>query len=161
METRVATASDLPTLERLINAAYVVELFFKVGDRINAEGLRALQAKGTFLLLEADDDPIGSVYVELRGDRGYIGLLAVDPARQGGGFGRALMNAAEAYCRSHGALHADLSVVNLREELPPFYRHLGYSICGTEPFADAEQATQPCHFILMTKPLVPEAPEAS
>jgi GNAT superfamily N-acetyltransferase len=160
MPTRPATASDLPTLERLVNAAYVVELFFKVGDRINAEGLRALQKKGTFLLLEADADPIGSVYVELRGDRGYIGLLAVDPARQGSGFGRALMNAAEAYCRSHGALHADLSVVNLREELPPFYRHLGYSDCGTEPFPDLEQATRPCHFILMTKPLVSEAPEA-
>jgi GNAT superfamily N-acetyltransferase len=160
MPIRTATTSDVPTLERLINAAYVVELFFKVGDRINAEGLRALQAKGTFLLLEADGDPIGSVYVELRGDRGYIGLLAVDPARQGGGFGRALMKAAEAYCRSHGALHADLSVVNLREELPPFYRHLGYSDCGTEPFPDPEQATRPCHFILMTKPLVPKAPEA-
>jgi GNAT superfamily N-acetyltransferase len=160
MATRIATTSDLPTLERLINAAYVVELFFKVGDRINAEGLRALQAKGTFLLLEADGDPIGSVYVELRGARGYIGLLAVDPARQGGGFGRALMNAAEAHCLRHGALHADLSVVNLREELPPFYRHLGYSDCGTEPFTDLEQATRPCHFILMTKSLIPAAPEA-
>jgi GNAT superfamily N-acetyltransferase len=160
MSTRIASPSDVPTLERLINAAYVVELFFKVGDRINAEGIRALQGKGTFLLLETDGHPIGSVYVELRGARGYIGLLAVDPARQGGGIGRALMNAAEAYCRSHDARHADLSVVNLREELPPFYRHLGYSECGTEPFPDLEQATRPCHFILMTKPLFPDAPEA-
>jgi GNAT superfamily N-acetyltransferase len=160
MPTRIASPSDVATLERLINAAYVVELFFKVGDRIDAEGIRALQAKGTFLLLEADDVPIGSVYVELRGARGYIGLLAVDPARQGGGFGRALMNAAEAYGRSHGARHADLSVVNLREELPPFYRHLGYSECGTEPFPDQDQATRPCHFILMTKALIPGAPEA-
>jgi GNAT superfamily N-acetyltransferase len=160
MTTRIASPSDVPTLERLINAAYVVELFFKVGDRINAEGIRDLQAKGTFLLLEADGHPIGSVYVELRGARGYIGLLAVDPARQGGGFGRALMNAAEAFCRSHGVLHADLSVVNLREELPPFYRHLGYSECGTQPFPDHQQATRPCHFILMTKPLFPDAPEA-
>jgi GNAT superfamily N-acetyltransferase len=160
MSTRIAAASDLPTLERLINAAYVVERFFKVGDRIDADGLRALQAKGTFLVLETDGHPVGSVYVELRGDRGYIGLLAVDPARQGAGFGRVLMTAAETYCRDHGALHADLSVVNLRAELPPFYRHLGYTDCGTEPFTDVEQATQPCHFMLMTKPLVPEAPEA-
>ena len=160
MSTRIASPSDVPILERLINAAYVVELFFKVGDRIDTDGIHSLQAKGTFLLLEAEGDPIGSVYVELRGARGYIGLLAVDPARQGRGFGRALMNAAEAYCRRHGALHADLSVVNLREELPPFYRHLGYSDCGTEPFPDPGQATRPCHFILMTKPLVPEAPEA-
>lgn len=161
METRSATASDVATLMRLINAAYVVERFFKVGDRINADGVLALQAKGTFLLLERDGDAVGSVYVELRGERGYIGLLAVDPARQGGGYGRAVMHAAEEYCRSNGARHADLRVVNLREELPPFYRHLGYAECGTEPFSDPAEATRPCHFVLMTKPLVQQDSEAS
>lgn len=155
METRIATESDVPTLGRLINAAYVVERFFKVGDRITADGVREQQAKGTFLILESDDEAVGSVYVELRGERGYIGLLAVDPARQGGGYGRALMNAAEEYCRSNGADHADLRVVNLREELPAFYRRLGYAECGTEPFSDVAEATRPCHFVLMTKPLHP------
>jgi GNAT superfamily N-acetyltransferase len=153
LSTRIAGADDVATLARLINAAYVVERFFKVGDRIGAEGVLALQAKGKFLLLEHQGTPVGSVYVELRGDRGYIGLLAVDPARQGHGLGRALMNAAEEYCRAHGARHADLRVVNLREELPPFYRHLGYVECGTEPFSDPEEATRPCHFVVMTKSL--------
>ena len=153
LSTRIATAADVPTLMRLINAAYVVERFFKVGDRIAAEGVRALQGKGTILVLEHQGTPMGSVYVELRGDRGYIGLLAVDPTRQGHGLGRALMNAAEEYCGAHGARHADLRVVNLREELPPFYRHLGYVECGTEPFSDPEEATRPCHFVLMTTSL--------
>jgi GNAT superfamily N-acetyltransferase len=153
MDLRVATAADIPTLERLINAAFVVERFFKVGDRITAEGIRAEQARGTFLLLERDGVPIGSVYVELRGDRGYIGMVSVDPQRQGGGFGRALMAAAEDYCRRNGARHADLRIVNLRAELPPFYRRLGYVDSGTEPFSEPAQATQPCHFLLMTKPL--------
>jgi GNAT superfamily N-acetyltransferase len=153
MDIRVATASDIPTLERLINAAFVVERFFKVGDRISAEGVRTQQVKGTFLLLERDGDPIGTVYVELRGDRGYIGMLSVDPQRQGGGYGRALMAAAEDYCRRNGARHADLRIVNLREELPSFYRHLGYVESGTESFSEPAQATQPCHFLLMTKPL--------
>jgi GNAT superfamily N-acetyltransferase len=153
MDIRVATAADIPTLERLINAAFVVERFFKVGDRINADGIRTEQAKGAFLLLERDRVAIGTVYVELRGDRGYIGMLSVHPQRQGGGYGRALMAAAEEYCRRNGAQHADLRIVNLREELPPFYRRLGYVESGTEPFAEPAQATQPCHFLLMTKPL--------
>ena len=151
MDIRVATAADIPTLERLINAAFVVERFFKVGDRINADGIRTEQAKGAFLLLERDGVAIGTVYVELRGDRGYIGMLSVDPQRQGGGYGRALMAAAEEYCRRNGARHADLRIVNLREELPPFYRRLGYVESGTEPFSEPAQATQPCHFLLMTK----------
>ncbi len=103
MGTRTASAADVPTLERLINAAYVVERFFKVGDRITADGVRMQQAMGTFLLLERDDGPVGAVYVEVRGDRGYIGLLSVDPPHQGGGCGRALMAAAEDYCRRKGA----------------------------------------------------------
>src|SRR4051812_45288594 len=142
MQIRAATASDVPELTRIINAAYVVERFFKAGDRINADGVRALQAKGTFLILEVDGRPIGSVYVELRGDGGYIGLLAVDPARQGGGHGRTLMTAAEDYCRRNGARRAELRVVNLREELPPFYRRFGYTEAGTEPFADLAEATR-------------------
>src|SRR4051812_41177658 len=99
MQVRVATASDVPALARVINAAFVVERFFKVGDRISADGVRRQQAKGTFLLLEADGAAIGTVYVELRGDRGYIGMLSVVPQRQGHGYGRALMAAAEDYCR--------------------------------------------------------------
>ena len=63
------------------------------------------------------------------------------------------MAAAEDYCFRKGARHADLRIVNLREELPPFYRHLGYVESGTEPFSEPAEATQPCHFILMTKPL--------
>lgn len=151
--TRVATAGDILLLTRIINAAYVVERSFKAGDRIGADGVLALLRKGTFLLLEDSGTPVGSVYVELRRDRGYIGLLAVDPGRQGSGLGRALMNAAEDYCLRNGATHADLRVVNLREELPPFYRHLGYVECGLEPFSEPGEATRPCHFVLMTKSL--------
>jgi GNAT superfamily N-acetyltransferase len=153
LSTRVATADDVPILTRIINAAYVVERFFKAGDRIAGDGVLALQAKGRFLLLEDHGTPVGSVYVELRRDRGYIGLLAVDPGRQGSGLGRALMNAAEDYCLRNGARHADLRVVNLRKELPAFYRHIGYVECGIEPFSEPAEATRACHFVLMTKSL--------
>jgi hypothetical protein len=47
----------------------------------------------------------------------------------------------------------DISVVDLRTELPPFYRRLGYVETGTAPFPDPAKAKRPCHFILMSKPL--------
>ena len=45
MDTRIATPSDIPTLTRLINTAYVVERFFKIGDRIGPDGVRVLLSK--------------------------------------------------------------------------------------------------------------------
>lgn len=48
----------------------------------------------------------------------------------------------------------DLRIVNLREELPPFYRRLGYVETGTAPFQEEIKSKLPCHFVLMSKPLV-------
>jgi GNAT superfamily N-acetyltransferase len=151
---RTATASDVPDLLRVINAAYVVEQFFKAGDRIDWAGVSERFERGTFLVETDEAGAVaGCVYVEIQPDgRGYFGLLSVDPARQGGGLGRRLVEAAEAHCRAAGCREIDLRVVNLRTELPPFYRRLGYVATGTEPYVDAD-ATQPCHFVVMSKSL--------
>ncbi|HEV1993536.1 MAG TPA: GNAT family N-acetyltransferase, partial [Candidatus Acidoferrum sp.] len=93
----------------------------------------------------------GCVYVEIRGDRGYLGLLGVDPQRQGTGLGRKLMDAAENFFREAGCLAADLRIVSARTLLPAFYRHLGYLETGTAPFASDVPAKVPCHYILMSK----------
>lgn len=153
LTTRIGGPADIPALTSLINQAYVVERFFKVGDRITAAGVQALSGRGVFLLLARGADLVGSVYVEIRDRSGYIGLLSVRPGEQGRGYGRRLMDAAEAYSLEHGAGQTELRVVNLREDLPPFYRKLGYRETGTEPFADPAEATRPCHFVVMTKPL--------
>ena len=83
---------------------------------------------------------------------GYFGMLAVDPSRQGSGVGRRLVEHAEQYARDQGCYVMDIRVVNLRTELPPFYRKLGYVERGTEP-VDDPRALQPFHFILMSKAL--------
>lgn len=70
----------------------------------------------------------------MRRERGYFGLLAVDPARQRSGAGARLIAAAEEYCRSAGRHFMDLTLVNLRTELPPYYRRFGYVENGTLPF---------------------------
>src|SRR5579872_1699615 len=127
MPIRRAGPEDLEELVRVINLAFQVEKFFIGGDRINAAGVHDFMAKGEFLLAEG-----GCVYIEPRGPRCYLGLLSVDPAMQGTGLGRRLMLAAENRARELGCEAMDLRVVNLREELPAFYRHMGYVDNGTQ-----------------------------
>ena len=148
---RTAELGDVEPLVRLINAAFRVELPFIEGDRIDAEGVRSFMGKGEFFLAEDSVGLAGCVYVERRGDRGYLGLLGVHPPRQGTGLGRKLMNAAENFFRQAGCVAIDLRIVSARTPLPSFYRHLGYLETGTAPFAPDVPVKVPCHYILMSK----------
>ena len=151
---RAAGPADAPQLLRLINAAFAVEHFFKRGDRTTDDEIRELSTTGEFLLLEAPHgDALGCVYWTRQEDDGYFGMLSIDPARQGHGLGRRLIAAVESRCRAAGCRRMRIHIVNLRKELPPFYRRLGYAEIGTLPFPTPEEATRPCHFIVMTKTL--------
>src|SRR5713226_4069538 len=151
LRLRSANLGDVKALTRLINAAFRVEQPFIEGDRIDPEGVRSYMAKGKFLVAEDSTGLSGCVYVELRGDRGYLGLLGVDPPRQGTGFSRKLMDAAENYFRQAGCVAVDLRVISARTPLPAFYRHLDYHETGAAPFAPEVPLKVPCHYILMTK----------
>lgn len=155
MEIRFAEASDLPSLTALINQAFKVEAFFIVGDRLTPEEALAYFQKGRFLIAGENGALAGVVYVEMRGERSYFGLLSVDPFRQKSGLGRRLIAAAEEFSREMGSHHMDITVVNLRTELPPFYLKLGYVEDGTEPVRPemVPRLLAPAHFIKMTKPL--------
>lgn len=153
MRIRMAACEDVEPLARLINAAFVVEQPFIEGERIDPQGVRAYMEKGKFLLAEDSAGLAGCVYVELRGERGYLGLLGVDPPRQGYGLGRKLMGAAENYFRAAGCHAIDLRIISPRTPLPVFYAHLGYAQTGTAPFAADVPVKVPCHYILMSKSL--------
>jgi predicted N-acetyltransferase YhbS len=151
---RPATPADAESIARLINDAFNPERFYIDGDRTNPDKVRALMDKGKFLLVFDHTTLAGCVYAELRGERGYFGLLAVDPTRQGSGIGARLIAAAEQECRSAGCRFMDLSLVNLRTWLPPYYRRFGYVETGTLPFpADQHPPKVPIHLIQMSKPL--------
>jgi GNAT superfamily N-acetyltransferase len=138
----------------VINLAYrTAESFFIKRDRITPEILRAMLEKGNFLLAEDAAGLVGCVYVELRGERAYFGLLAVDPARQHRGLARRLIDETESHARAAGCRVMDLRIVSLREALPPFYRRLGYVETGAASFPEETKSKLPCHFILMSKPL--------
>ena len=154
MRVRYASGSDIPALVQLINAAFEVERFFIDRDRTDARMVAARLARDGFLIGEDDrGEMVACAHIEQRGNRGHFGLLAVRPERKGQGFGPALIAAIESHFRSGGCTAVDIRVVNLRTELPPFYRRLGYVEQGTEPFNDP-RTLRPCHFICMTKPLV-------
>jgi len=153
LHIRAADVADVDALVRLINSAFRVEQPFIEGDRTDAEGVRSYMAKGKFLVAENSSGLTACVYVELRGDRGYLGLLGVDPSCQGTGLGRKMMDAAENYFRKAGCRAIDLRVISARTPLPAFYRHLGYHETGTAPFAPDVPVKIPCHYVLMSKTL--------
>jgi GNAT superfamily N-acetyltransferase len=148
---RFAQPEDVEPLARLINAAFVVEQRFIEGERIDPAGVRAYMEKGKFLVAEDAAGFAGCVYVELRGERGYLGLLGVEPRLQGSGLGRKLMDAAENYFRQAGCQGIDLRIISPRTPLPAFYAHLGYAQRGTSPFAPGVPVKGPWHYILMSK----------
>ena len=149
---RIATTKDAPAITAVINAAFrIAEEFFVDGNRITQAEVEELLAKGAFLLAETNGKLNGCVYVELRGERSYLGLLSVDPACQQSGLGSLLMVEAEKYCRERGSRGMDILIVSLREELPSFYQKRGYVASGTTPFPPDVPTKIPCHFINMSK----------
>jgi GNAT superfamily N-acetyltransferase len=150
---RPSHPADAEAIAAVINAAFEVERFFVDGDRTSPEEVRRMLDRGTFLLAERDGALAACVYVEIRGEHGYFGMLSVDPARQGEGFGRLLVEAAEEHARQAGCIAMDIQVVDLRTELPPFYHRLGYVEIGMRPVTPDPQLKQPCNFILMRKAL--------
>jgi GNAT superfamily N-acetyltransferase len=135
----------------LLNVAFAMERDFVDRDRTSAAEIAHYLASGTFLVIDGDDGTVAScMYLEQRGDRLYLGMLAVSPTQQGRGIGRQMMTAAEGRASALGCRAIDIRIVNRRTELPPFYRSLGFVDAGTEPFDDP-MLTKPAHFLRMTK----------
>ena len=150
---RTAGAQDVPAIVALLNAAFAMERDFMDRDRIYPSEVDAYMKAGTYFVVDSRSGALDAcMYLERRGDRMYLGMLAVNPLRQGGGLGRQLMMAAEQRAAEAGCQALDIRVVNLRTELPPFYRKLGFVENGTEPLTDPT-LKKPAHFIRMTKPV--------
>jgi GNAT superfamily N-acetyltransferase len=160
LTVHLATDADKNSLNLLVNSAFSIESFLD-GTRTDEQGLSAMMQKGAILIAEdAVGAPIGCVYAEIRGDRGYLGMLTVDPLRQRTGLGTRIMRAAEDYLQSQGCMAVDIAVLSLRTELPPIYRRCGYAETGTAPYnLDRTIRTgEDCHFIIMSKDLEPDRP---
>jgi ribosomal protein S18 acetylase RimI-like enzyme len=150
-----ATVADIPSVVRVVNAAFAVETFIE-GLRTNYDEVQRLMDCGTFIVArERNGEIVAAVYTEAGDKRGYFGMLAVNPERQGTGLGRTMVYAAEEHLRQQGCERVDITVLNLRTELFPFYTRLGYTVTGTVDY-HKRHALKPgvvCVQIVMSKPL--------
>lgn len=71
---------------------------------------------------------VASVMVGHDGHRGVLYYLAVDPAFQKRGFGKAAVTAAEAWLRARGVWKINLMVRSENEMAGRFYERLGYTV---------------------------------
>jgi GNAT superfamily N-acetyltransferase len=146
-----ARAAD--TIAAIVNRAFSVEGWFVDGDRTTPADIDVLlqSPPGVFFVARDGETWVGCVYAEQPSPvRGYIGLLAVLPERHGEGIGPRLMNMAEQYLAGLGCHAIDITVVNLRTDLFPFYERRGYGVSGdVVPFP--RDAKVPCHLVRMTK----------
>ncbi|MBT2559142.1 GNAT family N-acetyltransferase [Hymenobacter sp. ISL-91] len=134
-----ATATDLPALNRLVNRAYrgeasaqgwTTEAALLAGQRTDEADLRDQLEKpnAQFLLARrvANDELVGSVFLQQQGPELYLGMLSVEPTLQAGGIGRQLVQAAESHARALGCQAVRMTVISVRHELLAWYERLGY-----------------------------------
>ena len=153
LRIREAEPADVAALTQLINASFVVEQIAIEGQRVDPDRVRGYLERGKFLLLEDASVLLGCVYVEQRDSHGYVGLLSVDPSRQGVGLGRRLMAAAEQYFSGQGRTTVDLRIISARPELLRFYGKLDYKETGISPMPEDAPLKMACHFIHLSKQL--------
>jgi ribosomal protein S18 acetylase RimI-like enzyme len=80
----------------------------------------------TILVARAGGRILGAAMTGHDGHRGALYYLGVDPDQRRGGVGRALVRAAEDWCRSRGAPKVNLLVRSENQAVLAFYAALGY-----------------------------------
>ncbi|WP_409019130.1 GNAT family N-acetyltransferase [Brevundimonas vesicularis] len=148
MDLRPAAAADIPPLHALIERAYrgnaarqgwTHEADLLDGQRTDPEALAEILADPARVILvaQAQDGLIGCVQIaDMGGGLSYLGLLSVDPARQAGGLGRRLVEAAENEARARfSATRMEMTVIRQRTELIAWYQRRDYALTGeARPF---------------------------
>ncbi len=151
---RLAEPYEAGLVAEIVNRAYRVEDFFVNGNRTTETEIAGFIAAGEMVVLIDDDGEIGgAIHTEAHGNRGYFGMLSVDPPRQTSGKGRLMIDMAEQRAIDAGCDVMDLQVVNLREVLPAWYQRIGYVVDGTRPFPEPSKLRIPAHMVTMSKPL--------
>ena len=80
-----------------------------------------------FLVGLVEENVVAAVMAGYEGHRGWINYLAVDPSHQKAGFGRLMMDAAEARLRKLGCPKINLQIRTSNTKVIAFYKALGYT----------------------------------
>ena len=174
---RPAALPDIPALHALIERAYrgeparagwTHEADLLRGPRTDEATLAAIiadPANAMLIAVEGDGDAsdgegkgviIACVQVSDKGGLGYLGQLAVEPARQTGGLGRTMIAAAEDHAARRGATRMEMTVIGDRTELIAYYTRRGYAATGEVRSFPWEMPLSgiPLHLVVMERTLV-------
>jgi GNAT superfamily N-acetyltransferase len=152
-QVRRADENDIAEIVSVVNAAFEVERDFRGGDRTSIAEISRLMENNTFLVAILDGQLAGAVLVRANGPIGYFGMLAVQPGLQRSEIGRALLEAAEDYCRVRGCTEMTLSTGSVRHELLDRYARHGYKVTSIEAAPKDGPFTKPIEIVKMAKPL--------
>ncbi|TCL68139.1 GNAT family N-acetyltransferase [Rhizobium sp. BK251] len=139
-----ATTADIGDIVELVNKAYrdenpkggwTDERELLAGPRIGEERLADMIAHENCVVLLCrryeDAKLIGCVAVkEMEHGMWHLSLLAVDPALQAAGLGRAILTAAEKYVLEREGRSIQITVIGLRKSLLEWYVRRGYAQTG-------------------------------
>jgi ribosomal protein S18 acetylase RimI-like enzyme len=144
---RAATTADIAAVVDLVESAYrgdasragwTTEADYLDGRRTGPDEIEALlaHAQSRVLLAESDGDLIACAHVVVEDGAGYFGMFSVDPKRQGGGIGKAVLAEAERVAREEWRMATmRMSVLDIRDVLIDFYERRGYRRTGIKkPF---------------------------
>lgn len=137
-----ATPTDIPELNQLINSAYrgetskngwTTEAEILDGIRIDEETLSTYFTQNNVTILKCSNENseiLGTVYLELKTPKLYLGMFAVSPFVQGKGIGKMLLKSAEEFAIVNKCDRIAISVISNRAELIEWYIRHGYKATG-------------------------------
>ena len=171
---RLADDGDVDRLVDLVERAYrgessragwCTEADLLGGQRVDHEMMRATLADDDVVVLVLSDDEGPLACCELRrldDDRASLGMFAVDPARQAGGLGRAVLEQAEEQVvQRWGVRRLELTVIDVRQALIEWYERRGFVRTGEHrpfPYGDerfGEPRVDDLRFAVLEKRLGP------
>ncbi len=151
-EWSFARIDEAAALACLVNDAYratgpvkgwTSEAHLLGGQRIDSNMLREILGRDDSRILQAHlaDVLCGCIHLK-RASRTEVdlGLFAIRPDLQGLGLGRSVVEHAECWAVTHwDARHAEITVIDLRQDLVAWYRRMGYDFTGERrafPYGD-------------------------
>jgi N-acetylglutamate synthase-like GNAT family acetyltransferase len=151
-----ATLADTTELTHLVNSAYrgepskkgwTTEAHLLEGIRIDEPTMAEyIQDADTTILKYSNNDGliIGCVYLQVRIQRLYLGMLTVSPTLQTNGIGRQLLHEAEHVAHQLNCRVIFMTVISTRLELINWYERRGYHATGKMvPFPDTTKFGTP------------------
>ena len=141
MSFQIANNQDLSNLSAFVNRAYrgetarqgwTHEADLLDGTRVEESLLAEEQARGVkYVLALQESELVGCYHFEMKDSAtAYVGMITVDPAKQGQGVGKDLLADATSRARQLGAQLLKLTVLSDRKELIEYYQRRGFMFTG-------------------------------